>query len=486
MHKSGANIGGWGVAVVDYIVEKNIFVQLTLFVSLFILLAIIVRKIYKRKLNFKRICELRILRDWLFPGLAFIMLICIRKIAVTSEIPNHEYIEFIKFMVAIYLKMEVLPIVFIIIIAILDMFIFYKKSKSGVLKRYGTVLYHLLIIGIMMNIIGDGGMNSEVALEYLNMLLLLVITNTESDSLQDIFSKHNIDEIKEKELLAGDMPIRDAKYLFPARKVELENIINQIYNYTSDEPYVISIVGKWGEGKTGIIECIKKEFAHDNNIIWIQPMIVDSRESLVKYFFSELSTILADNGVYTGKSSHVEKYMKIVLEIVAGHSSIVDWFAASKNELKDYRAFKESLQPDINVVTNEKDGKAKKILVMVDDFDRVDDDVKLSILKFIKEIADFKGLLVIFAMNLEKATEREISCEYLEKFVTKRFDLKQLDEEDIINYFLDKEIFFSEVEYDNSTLKKGMKDLKKDFLYSFKEIQSDIKSNISEYNDKQK
>ena len=174
---------------------------------------------------------------------------CIRRIVATSKIPEHEFIELIKFVVDTYLKVETVLIIFIIIIAIFDMLIFYKKSKLGILKWYGTILYHLLIVNIIMGIMGNGDLNFGIVLDYFNILLLLLMVDIKNDNLKAIFSRCKTPKNREKELLAGDTPIKDAKYLFPERKIELENIINQIYNYTSDEPYVISIVGKWGKEK---------------------------------------------------------------------------------------------------------------------------------------------------------------------------------------------------------------------------------------------
>ncbi len=53
--------------------------------------------------------------------------------------------------------------------------------------------------------------------------------------------------------------------------------------------------------------------------------------------------------------------------------------------------------------------------MLIDDFDRVDEDVVYSILTFIKEIANFKGVLVIFLMDYKRIKNKKITYRLFRK-----------------------------------------------------------------------
>jgi len=390
-----------------------------------------------------------------------------------------EYIKILGIVKTIFINFNRLSLALVLVIAVFvacDIVFFYRKSRDTLIRKYTNIGAHILALDILSIIIIDRSMESTemilIFVMFLTILFWVFILNLD-ESTDKTKSMH----------IRDDSPINDVDDLFPERKAELKHIMNYIDNAKSNEAIVISINGRWGEGKTGIINCLKKQYGENdefkNNIIWVQPMVVDSREGLIKYFFTSLSSIFEENEIYTGNLSYINQYMKLLLEVIGKDPYIIDNINLFKaDRLNDYRGYKESLQKEINRLPPEHENK--KILVVIDDFDRVDDENKMSILRFIKEIADFKGMIIIFAMDYERVTKDKISYAYLEKFISKRFDLKQLRETSIIEYYLDKGAFL-DPKYKNDFLNVEITKLRKNLTDQYESLKEDIVPGVKEY-----
>lgn len=244
--------------------------------------------------------------------------------------------------------------------------------------------------------------------------------------------KSKINELSDKEIDSVDK-------LFETRKKELEYIIDYFETYVdkTEEPFAMSISGKWGEGKSSLTNVLKKELEDRYIIFDIQPMVTDTREGLIKYFFSNLEKQFIYYGLSVGSGSSIENYFTSILKLIdsKGLLSIKQEVKNIKSNKFDLRESKEELQNDIKLLKEE---SKKNILIVVDDFDRVDNDVKYSILTFIKEVINFDGIKSLILLDysiLDKNNDSKITYEFLEKFINKRFDLSKLTVEEILSYY---------------------------------------------------
>lgn len=258
-----------------------------------------------------------------------------------------------------------------------------------------------------------------------------------------IFNKYRFDKKEEKteeeinEL--SDEAVYSKDKLFETRKKELEYIVNYFNIDISkiDEPFAISISGKWGEGKSSLTNVLKKELDDKYIIFDIQPMVTDTRDGLIKYFFSNLEKQFIYYGLLVGNGSSIESYFSSILKLIDNKGLI-----SIKQEVKDIKSSKfylrdkkKDLQEDIKALIKE---SKKEILIIIDDFDRIDDNVKYSVLTFIKEIINFNGiksLILLDYSTLKGGTENKITYEFLEKFINKRFELSRLSIDEILEYY---------------------------------------------------
>ena len=78
------------------------------------------------------------------------------------------------------------------------------------------------------------------------------------------------------------------------RKKFVESLAQAIINYDNERCLTISLMGKWGSGKTSIINMVEdywKESKDDNIIVHFNPWYFSNRDNLLFQFFDTLSHI---------------------------------------------------------------------------------------------------------------------------------------------------------------------------------------------------
>ncbi|MCW5197814.1 hypothetical protein F1Z41_00415 [Clostridium perfringens] len=85
--------------------------------------------------------------------------------------------------------------------------------------------------------------------------------------------------------------------------------------------------------------------------------------------------------------------------------------------------------------------KFGRLIVVVDDFDRVEETTMKEILMFIRELIDFNGINTILLMQYSKIINKDngLTKEYLDKYIDYRIELNKVDfKEILITFFLTK------------------------------------------------
>lgn len=233
--------------------------------------------------------------------------------------------------------------------------------------------------------------------------------------------------------------IQKKKYrLYPSREEQLK-IIEKIIKESEYKNFAIAISGKWGSGKSLLLEALMARAEEQTNYyIYIKPMITDTRETLINEFQKLLSNIMIKNGIYCGRHSALENYFKEVMGLlnIESKASILNLIKGTE-ESKSYRDFKNEVQDDIDALLVENN----KLVIVIDDFDRIDEKKQLDVLTFIKEVIDFKGCIVLFALDYNNFTNSQrITAEYLEKFIAAKINLVNVEFRELIEFHKDEEL----------------------------------------------
>lgn len=277
------------------------------------------------------------------------------------------------------------------------------------------------------------------SLLYFFLLFLLFILKDESiETKPNIFS-----------------PINKYSKLYESRKLQAETLMRLITGNESELGCSICISAEWGSGKTSFINSVidelkSHEYANDNkedkpqnykmfiDEIRINAMELDNLESLVKYFFARIKSILKANDVYIGINSEYQELMSSMVGTII-EEKIGDFI---KNKLSSNSDYRQNLSKINNLIRTTL--KNRRIVIIVDDIERCTEEKIMEFLFFTKEIAMLNQCVVIFLTDCSKLVEIEkIDEEFLEKFFNYRINLKKVDSEEILKASIDDDCFMS-------------------------------------------
>ncbi|WP_370408329.1 KAP family P-loop NTPase fold protein [Tenacibaculum dicentrarchi] len=225
-------------------------------------------------------------------------------------------------------------------------------------------------------------------------------------------------------------------------------------NSNNSEPLTIGIYGKWGEGKTSFLNLINDEID-----IWkdkekgqkgilkyhFNPWRYSTEEEMLFDFFDGLSKMMfveqeTELQKISKKITEYYNYIeKIKLKGRAGLSTRVIYSLASFLK-KD----KVTLDKLIKSINDKLKGLSYKIVVFIDDIDRLDKDEIYTILKLIKLNANFNNFVYIVALDenhVAKAIGQRYGVDtkdgelFLEKIINIPIHLPKIESADFKRFF---------------------------------------------------
>lgn len=243
-----------------------------------------------------------------------------------------------------------------------------------------------------------------------------------------------------------------------------------ILNYSQDETFILSLEGEWGSGKTTLINFIKEDLKKERDkveVLDFNPWLITGIEQIIKVFFDELIKVLSYNSFTVKFNEDIKKDLQTLASLILPDNINIDVGLIKFN----YKP-KDTLLPKNEKTLAQIKGKineylrnsGKKIVVIIDDIDRLTDQETELIFRLTKGIADFDNLIYILLYDkgvVSKSLEKfkaENGQKYLEKIVQypltvpkphtttiKKLLFKELDEileklkEDGINFIFNNE-----------------------------------------------
>ncbi|AJC94161.1 hypothetical protein FVD15_03325 [Campylobacter volucris] len=225
-----------------------------------------------------------------------------------------------------------------------------------------------------------------------------------------------------------------------------------IKNYKESDSISIGIIGDWGSGKTSFINMVLEDFNDDKKFIIINfnPWNISTRKQLISDFFTKLSIEIGrkntskrykklSNGLkvlsYTFKPFKFIPGLDIASEISDNISNALQEIAEMTEKNLD------TAKEEINNVIKKID---KKIIIVIDDLDRLADTDIQEIFQLVRSIADFKNTMYILAYDNEIVTkaldkiQKDKGERYIEKIVQVPIVLPKLNEVTLKKIFLEK------------------------------------------------
>jgi predicted KAP-like P-loop ATPase len=171
-----------------------------------------------------------------------------------------------------------------------------------------------------------------------------------------------------------------------------------IIKHNSQQSLVIGLYGKWGEGKTSVMNFIKTELPPETVVINFNPWLFSDQNHLIKSFFDSIAFEL--NRSLTNTK---EKVGKLLSDYGSAIGMVTQLAGVSLNSLNVFgdklkNVSIEKLKERVDKIINE---SGKRIVVCIDDIDRLDIIEVQSIFKLVKLVGDFPNTSYILAFDDE-------------------------------------------------------------------------------------
>lgn len=208
--------------------------------------------------------------------------------------------------------------------------------------------------------------------------------------------------------------------LFPSRQEDLKRIAFFLQTLN-----IIGINASWGTGKTYLLNQLKKQEDIQKEYIVLEINILACNvDQVVPSLISDLDHILQENGILSVKSATLENALD-------GHKDIRNainfLFGLSSGYSKTLEEFKKELsQID------------KKILIVYEDLDRIDDKKVIRQILAIGEKLSDEHIKIIYQYDQKKMEELGFSLEYLEKYIPFNFYLTPITFSELLSATLNE------------------------------------------------
>ena len=218
-----------------------------------------------------------------------------------------------------------------------------------------------------------------------------------------------------KQNFSSDRPVNSVEEDGFQRYEFSKRIATTIIDRDNNDCIVIGIYGLWGEGKTSVINFIETELKSSNSIIPIKfnPWRYNDEQSLLIQFFQKLAHVL-DAKIKT-KSEKLgdilKKYGKLLSLDIPLIGNLKEKAEGLGEILGDVDI--ETLKDRIESILKE---SQKKLVIFIDDLDRLDKSEIYSIFRLVKLNADFANTTYILSFD-EKMVSAAISDRFGEGFI---------------------------------------------------------------------
>ena len=248
----------------------------------------------------------------------------------------------------------------------------------------------------------------------------------------------------------SDKPIESSEQDLLGRTTFSKQLGEAIYKYDGKDGLVIGVFGKWGTGKTSILNMVVNEINYLSESDDERPIIVNfspwnytDKDNLISIFFDDLRKKIKFN-------SNNEKMKQIVKAIdqysgvlnLLSYTSVVinqNWIMMLKYPLKYfYQYIRGKILEDTNLAkakTNLEKVLVKsnqKIIVIIDDIDRLTDTQIRDIFQLVKQVGNFPNIIYILSMDRDvvcralESVHNIDGADYLEKIVQIPFEIPAL------------------------------------------------------------
>jgi len=246
-------------------------------------------------------------------------------------------------------------------------------------------------------------------------------------------------------ILSMDRPLTDPKADRLGLAPFARHLAQNISKMTPVEGLVIGIYGSWGSGKTTLLNFIihyLKQIPTPEQPIIVQfnPWWFSGHEDLTRRFFEQLEAVLRKKSMAKDLTKRIADFAEVVSEASIPYISIGGKVVVSLSRMKQKKDVSELKENIIDILQKQQ----RKILIVIDDIDRLTKEEIRQLFRVIKAVADFPNIIYLLALDKKVAINALAEIQgtsgetYLEKIVQVPFELPLPDKTSLRKLLFEK------------------------------------------------
>lgn len=231
-------------------------------------------------------------------------------------------------------------------------------------------------------------------------------------------------------MFSSDQPINNISEDKLGRGSYISGLVKAISDWSWNESIVIGLQGKWGIGKTSIINILLNEIENEVTVVKFSPWSWSNSEWINRRFFKVLFT---SGGFSESKIRQAFEYVELLSGLNTKAGMV---FRLAKKVFGKWLKCDESLEDLKAKVRKNIEDSEKKFLVVIDDLDRLTPEEVLEVFKLVKCNADFSNIIYLMVYqrdvilkHLNTVCFNENAEEYLKKIVQIPLDIPSIDQQ---------------------------------------------------------
>lgn len=277
-------------------------------------------------------------------------------------------------------------------------------------------LFTLLIIGLI-----------NLFLMYIIIRRVKIITENNIEILENIISLKQLFENDFKKRTNEPVLLKDEEvnYDLLGRNQIIDYIYDSVTTIKTDRCFVISLEGKWGSGKSTIINNVKKKLKKDQDILVLDtfdPSVFNDNSVMLENMFA---CLLRKSGIKYNTFNVRKSIKKLPMLIFGGKSARINDILLTEESIEDIKS-------QINDFLNASD---KRYIFIIDNLDRVDNTNILTVFKLISGILNFDRVTYILSFDDERVkavfNSMNVDYSYLKKIINLPVRVPEIHKETI-------------------------------------------------------
>ena len=210
--------------------------------------------------------------------------------------------------------------------------------------------------------------------------------------------------------------------------------------HAPEDGFVMALTGEWGSGKTSLLNLVEDQLP-DEKVVRFNPWLISGTEQLVEQFFGELG------GQLEAKDERFKEVGRLLKEYGARLKPFQvlpfagAWIgraatAAEATSKMIEAAFPagDSLESRRRGIREALDEQGTRIVVMIDDIDRLEDDEIRQVMRLVRLVGDFPHIVYLLAFDSERVVrvlgggDPDEGRRFLQKIVQIQYSVPALEE----------------------------------------------------------